>query len=76
MWLIPRNVPAAGANPAEKANGYGGVRRIEVTVEREICSIEVHGAVLIAGRCPACGQSLSKPAVEAALEAGEQERHR
>jgi hypothetical protein len=47
------------------------VRRTEITVEREVCSIEVHGNVRLEDltHCPVCGQNLAAPNVPSVPEA-------
>lgn len=68
MWRIPENVPA----PDDKRKALSGVvdgrRRVEVTVERQVCTFEVHGNFMLqpGASCPVCGQILPENA--AALE--------
>ena len=71
MRWMPGNVPATGANAEESSGTVPAVRRTEITVEREVCSVEVHGPVRLEDltHCPVCGQTLSAPNVPKVLEA-------
>lgn len=70
MWRSPRNVAAPAANEKQAAGTTQVVRRVEVTVERQVCSLEVHGVVnLQYGQpCPVCGQTLAGPESKPALK--------
>jgi hypothetical protein len=64
MWRTPRNAetPEAGTTHV--------VRRVEVTVERQMCSVEVHGdgQLPYGSPCPWCGQVLVAPDDKSGLE--------
>jgi hypothetical protein len=57
MRELTLNVPASEANEEQISGPTKVVRRIEITVKRRVCSIEIHGvAHLPQGlRCPVCG---------------------
>lgn len=62
MWRIPRSRPAPAAN--EKPRSTSGpariARAVEIAVEREVCSITVHGSFALqpGASCPLCGHTL------------------
>jgi hypothetical protein len=72
MWRSPRNVAAPAANEKQAAGTTQVVRRVEVTVERQVCSLEVHGVVNLqyGQACPVCGQTLAGPQSKSSLELG------
>jgi hypothetical protein len=57
MRELPQNVPAFTANEENISGSTRVVRRIEITVERRVCSIEIHGVAQVAPGlcCPVCG---------------------
>jgi hypothetical protein len=63
MWRLPRNVSVPEANAKDIPGTARTVRRVEITVERQVCSVEVHGAVTLqyGSPCPVCGQTLIEP---------------
>lgn len=68
--LSPTNVTVQSTLPSGNPREGKTVRRIEILVERTVCSVEIHGsAQLRAGRyCPICGQE-----VPAAKQTGNEE---
>jgi hypothetical protein len=60
MKGIPRNVPATDPDAASNLRAREVVRRTAITVERRVCSVEVHGSIRLedATHCPVCGQCL------------------
>lgn len=61
MGWLRRTVSAS--EPSEKAAGGASrtVRRVEITLEREVCRFEVHQAGQVGDEavCPACGRELA-----------------
>lgn len=62
MGWLRRTVSAS--EPSEKAarGASRTVRRVEITLEREVCRFEVHRAGQVGDEavCPACGRELSR----------------
>jgi len=76
MWRTPRNVPAPEPNAKDNPGTTRTVRRVEVTVERQVCSVEVHGTVPLryGAPCPVCGHILTAPELPGGAEEQEEER--
>ncbi len=57
MRTTPQNLPPSEADGKEISGDTQVIRRLEITVERRVCSIEIHGpAQLQHGTCcPVCG---------------------
>jgi hypothetical protein len=72
MRWFPRNVSVPGTNAEEISESPDVIHRTEITVERKVCTVEIHGSVQLAEltRCPVCGQRLAaeQSHLRAALE--------
>jgi hypothetical protein len=76
MRWLRQNVSASatnrGTNSAESVETAEVVRRTEITVDRRVCTVEIHGSVDLGNleNCPVCGQSLPAPHAGSALTPG------
>ena len=61
MGKLLQNVPAPTANEEKISDSTQTVRRVEITVERRVCSIEVHGTLQLrqGQHCPVCGAAFN-----------------